>query len=97
MNTDEQERRSAVHVFFGGSPGGVIVRLILVSLFVGLVMSWFGLSPMDLFSSLERMMRDAWANSGDVLRAVFTYVLTGAAVVVPIWLIIRLMRVGRGR
>ena len=42
-------------------------------------------------------MRDAWANSGAVLRTLLTYVLTGAAVVVPIWIVVRLLRIGRRR
>lgn len=97
MSIEEQRRRDPVRAFFGGSPGGVIVRLLIMSLLVGFLMTWLGLSPLDLFSSLERIMRDAWANSGAVLRTLLTYVLTGAAVVVPIWIVVRLLRIGRRR
>lgn len=97
MSNDERLRRDPVRAFFGGSPGGVIVRLLIMSLLVGFVMTWLGLSPADLFTSLEAALRDAWANSGAMLRTILTYVLTGAAVVIPIWLILRLLRVGRGR
>jgi hypothetical protein len=33
----------------------------------------------------------------DAVRWLWRYLLLGAAVVVPIWLVVRLLRVGRGR
>jgi hypothetical protein len=90
-------RRDPLVTFFGGSPGGVIVRLIVLSLFVGFVMTWLGLSPNDLLRSAERLFRDAWFNSADMFRSILAYTLTGAAVVIPIWLLMRVFSVGRRR
>lgn len=90
-------RRDPLVTFFGGSPGGVIVRLIVLSLFVGFVMTWLGLSPNDLLRSAERLFRDARFNSADMFRSILAYTLTGAAVVIPIWLLMRVFSVGRRR
>src|SRR5690606_36398131 len=94
LSNDEQRRRDPVRAFFGGSPGGVIVRLFIMSLLVGFVMTWLGLSPLDLFTSLEAALRDAWANSAATLRPILTYVLPGAAGVIPICPIPPLLPVG---
>ena len=41
---------------FGGSPLGVLGRLILVSILVGVVLSALGLDPFDIFRSVERLI-----------------------------------------
>ncbi len=38
---------------FGGSPLAVLVRLLLVSILVGVVLSAFGLDPFDIVRSIE--------------------------------------------
>ena len=47
----------------GGSPMGVLVRLILVSILVGVILSALGLDPFDIIHSIERQ------RYYDVLRA----------------------------
>ena len=51
---------SAMARFFGGSPLTVAVRLVVVSLFVGLVMTWLQIDPMDLFFDLQRGFVRLW-------------------------------------
>lgn len=82
---------------FGGSPLGVLVRLILVSILVGVVLSALGLDPFDIWNSFERLFLSVWNMGFDAFRSVYRYFLLGAVIVVPIWLIIRLVNAPRGR
>jgi hypothetical protein len=83
--------------FFGGSPLAVIGRLILVSILVGVVLSALGLDPFDIVRSLERLARSLWDMGFDAIRWAWRYLLLGAVIVIPIWLILRLINAPRGR
>lgn len=86
--------RTALNRFMGGSPVSVAVKLVLISLMVGFVMSVFGFNAGDLIRGAVHMVRDALKDGAGVLRQMGGYVLTGAAIVVPIWLLLRLTRKG---
>jgi hypothetical protein len=63
--------------FFGDSVSGTIIRLVLLSIVVGIV-----------FSALIRRIADLGFGT---IEWAFTYFLLGAVVVIPIWLIVRLV------
>ncbi len=81
----------------GGSPLGVIGRLIMVSVLVGVILSALGLDPWNIVQSVERLIRDLWNMGFDAIRWVWRYFLLGAVLVIPIWLITRLINAPRGR
>jgi len=89
------ERRSPMERLLGGRPGAVIVKLLLISLFVGFVMSVFGFNAADLVRGGIEMIRETLRDGAGVFRQMGTYIVTGAAVVIPIWLLLRLTRGGR--
>ncbi len=77
---------------FGGSPLGVAFRLIVLSIIVGVILSALGWSPLDLLDAIANLA-DWIANiSADAVRDLFHYFLLGAAVVIPIWLLVRLIK-----
>ncbi|MFA6266698.1 MAG: DUF6460 domain-containing protein [Pseudolabrys sp.] len=82
---------------FGGSPLAVIVRLILVSILVGVILSALGLNPFDIWQSLQRLVHSIWNMGFDAIRWVWGYFLLGAVIVVPIWLIMRAVNAPRGK
>ena len=82
---------------FGGSPLGVLVRLILASILVGVILSALGLDPFDVVRSVERLIRSIWNMGFDAFRWLWRYFLLGAVIVIPIWLIMRLINGARGR
>ena len=84
--------RSLLERLMGGRPGGVIIKLILLSLLVGFVMSVFGFNAGDLVRGVIEAVRETLRDSGGLIRQLGGYVLAGAAVVVPIWLVLRLTR-----
>jgi hypothetical protein len=83
--------------FFGGSPLAVLGRLVLVSILVGVVLSALGLDPFDIVRSLERLAQSIWNMGFDAFRWIWRYLLLGAVIVVPIWLILRLINAPRGK
>ena len=85
----------AVNRFFGGSPLSVLVRLVLLSILVGVILSAIGLDPFDIWRSLERLVRSIWNMGWDAIDWAFRYFLLGAVIVIPIWLLVRLAKRGR--
>ena len=92
QSPSEAQAPSAAERFFGGSPGGVIVRLLLLSLVVGFLMSVFGFDVRDVVHGAINLFREALRDGFGIFRNLGFYILTGAALVVPIWLLIRLTK-----
>ena len=82
---------------FGGSPLAVIARLILVCILVGVILSVLGLDPFDIIHSVERLVRTIWNMGFDAVRWLWRYFLLGAVIVIPIWLIMRVVNAPRGK
>jgi hypothetical protein len=78
--------------FFGGPPLSVVVRLILLSILVGVVLHASGLDPWNILDSIRRFVISIWNMGFDAVRWVWRYFLLGAVIVLPIWLIVRLVR-----
>jgi Family of unknown function (DUF6460) len=87
----------AVTRFFGGPPLSVIFRLALLSILIGVILEVLGLDPWNIIDSLRTLILRVWDMGFDVIRWLWRYLLLGAAIVVPIWLIMRLMRSAAGR
>ncbi|MEX2034298.1 MAG: DUF6460 domain-containing protein [Xanthobacteraceae bacterium] len=83
--------------FLGGSPLAVLGKLVLLSVLIGVVLSALGLDPWNIVQSVERLIRHIWNMGFDAVRWLWRYFLLGAVLVIPIWLIMRLMRAPRGR
>ena len=83
--------------FLGGSPLSVLARLVLLSILVGVILSAIGLDPWNILHSIETLIRHVWDMGFDAVRWLWRYFLLGAALVVPIWLVVRLARGARGR
>ena len=88
---------NAVSRFLGGSPAMVLVRLVLLSILVGVVLSVFGLDPWNIVQSLRFLVETIWNMGWDAVRWVWSYFLLGAVIVVPIWLIMRFVQAPKGR
>ena len=84
-----------VNRFFGGPPLSVLVRLILLSILVGVILSAIGLDPFDVWRSIQRLVQTVWNMGWDAVDWAWRYFLLGAVIVVPIWIVVRLARRGR--
>ena len=74
----------------------VIFRLVLLSILIGVILQVLGLDPWNIIESLRRLVVRVWDMGFDAVRWLGRYLLLGAVVVVPIWVIVRLMRVAKG-
>jgi hypothetical protein len=83
--------------FFGGPPVWVLVRLILLSILVGVILAALGLDPWNIILSVERLFRAIWEMGFDAVFWLWRYFLLGAVLVIPIWLIARLIKTPGGR
>jgi hypothetical protein len=71
---------------------GTVLKLALLSLIAGLVMAQFGLKPGEVFVNAGAIARDVADRAVDGLRWAWGYLLAGAVVVVPVWLVVHLWR-----
>lgn len=81
---------------FGGNPWAVLIRLALLSIVVGIVLSALDITPANLVHRLQFLIRRVYDLGFGAFEWLFRYLVLGAIVVVPIWLIARLLG-GRGR
>jgi hypothetical protein len=93
MPTERPMANDYLNRFFGGPPLSVIFRLILLSILIGVILEVIGLDPWNIIESLKRLVLHIWDMGFDAVRWLWRYLLLGAAVVVPIWLVVRIMRV----
>jgi hypothetical protein len=83
--------------FIGGSLAGVIIRLVILSIIVGVVMAALGLQPFDVFNGIRRLAERIYNMGYEAFEKGLSYFLTGALLVVPIWFIARLFKLGRSK
>jgi hypothetical protein len=92
-----QMANDVVSRFLGGPPLAVLARLVLLSVVVGVILSAVGLDPWNILRSIENLIRNVWDMGFDAVRWLWRYFLLGAALVVPIWLLVRLTRGAAGK
>jgi hypothetical protein len=97
MSPETPTTNNYVARFFGGPPLSVIFRLVLLSILIGVILEVLGLDPWNVIDSLRSLILRIWDMGFDVVRWLWRYLLLGAALVVPIWLVMRLMGIARGR
>jgi hypothetical protein len=100
MHNDTRELPAApdgVSRFLGGSPLAVVFRLILLSVLVGVVLAAIGFDPYNILRSIQLLFQRLWDLGFDAVNWLWRYVLLGAVIVIPVWLISRLYGAPRGR
>ena len=69
-----------------------IVKLAILSVIVGFLMAMFHIRPGQLFASLGDATGDVFRWSVEAIGWAWSYMLIGAGVVVPFWLVVMLVR-----
>ncbi len=75
----------------------VVLKLLVASLAVGFVLAYFDINPWTYLGPLGDLSKSAIDLGGQLFRWAWTYVVLGAAVVVPILLIYVLLTYLRRR
>jgi hypothetical protein len=81
--------------FLGGSPLSILVKLIFLSLLVGAFLAFLDVTPFELGNRILHMLRSLFGLSFDAIRDIGRWILYGAIIVVPIWLVVRLFKAAR--
>ena len=81
--------------FFGDSVAGTLIRLMLLSVVVGIVFSVLGITPFNLIDRIEHVVRNVMNMGFDAFNWAFRYFLLGAVIVFPIWFVVRLISARR--
>lgn len=77
--------------FLGDTPLRVAIKLIVVSLLVGFAMHTFGVYPTDILFWAQDFIDDLWRTGFRALGRVGDYLLIGAVVVIPVFILIRIL------
>lgn len=78
--------------FLGDSPLRVAFRLLVLSFVVGLVLATLDIHPVELWSWAERLVLRIYHMGFEALERAGRYLLLGALIVVPLYLIVRLVK-----
>lgn len=84
-----------VNRFLGDSIGRTIIKLIVVCLIVGFVLAFFGFTPDNIVDTIRYYFLDLWYNGFQALGRVGDYILLGAIIVVPVFIVLRLLSIRR--
>src|ERR1700691_1421424 len=96
QSLESRKSTDFVHRLFGGPPLGVIGRLVLLSILVGVILAAIGLDQWNIVDSVRRLIVHIWNMGFDAVRWLWQYFLLGAVIVLPIWFLVRLVRAPRG-
>ena len=82
---------NAVIRFLGDTPLRVVVKLAVFSLIVGVVMSAVGWTPRSIYEGIIRFFNRLWNLGFEAIYNSFEYLFLGAAIVIPAFLLIRML------
>jgi hypothetical protein len=74
-----------------------VIKLLLASLAVGAAMAFFGVTPQDVLHRALALGRDAFDHAQSLFGNALSYILLGAVVVIPVWIVLYLLRALKGR
>ena len=83
--------------FLGDTPLRVFIRLLVLSFIVGLVLSALSIRPIDIYWWVERTIRHIYNMGFAFFADSFNYLVAGALIVVPLFLLSRLFKIGGRR
>lgn len=80
-----------VNKMLGDTVARTVVKLLVVSLLVGFLMAIFGLTPWNIIYSARDFVVDLCRSGFHALGAIGDYLILGATIVIPVFIILRLL------
>ena len=80
-----------VNRFLGDTPLRIVVKLLILSVALGFVMSVLGLYPDDILRAVRDFIVNLWETGFEALGRVGDYLLLGAVIVIPVFILIRIL------
>ncbi|MEM9331865.1 MAG: DUF6460 domain-containing protein [Pseudomonadota bacterium] len=81
--------------FLGDSLFRTIVKLAVISFVVGIILNAIGTTPWEVWESIKNFFVSLYNLGFDALWSIGRYLVWGAVIVVPIFIIMRLLKIGR--
>ncbi|MBT8472208.1 MAG: hypothetical protein HKN14_03460 [Marinicaulis sp.] len=95
-DADRNIEKNTVERVVGSSPRRTVIQLIIASIIVGAIFSVLDLGALEfwrgIFDTLTSLIRSIGDSFGEIAVNLITYLIIGAAIVIPVWLIMRLIR-----
>jgi hypothetical protein len=86
----------AVNRFLGDTVGRTIVKLVVISILVGMVMNVFNIFPLDIVYAFRDFIVNLWEKGWAALGRFGDWLVLGAMVVIPVFILLRLLNYRRG-
>ncbi len=80
------------HSFLGGTLKHVIIKLLILSLLVGIAMNLLGWTPRNLVYKAIKFFKLLWETGFTTFANLFYMTAMGAIIVVPTFLLLRIFR-----
>lgn len=77
--------------FLGDTPVRVILKLLVLSLVAGVIMSALHWTPYDVFYAFRDFVLHIWNMGFKAIHRFADYIVLGAVVIVPLFLILRIL------
>lgn len=81
--------------FLGDTTGRTIIKLLVISILVGMVMSVFNIAPFDILYGVRDFFVRLWESGWAALGRFGDWLILGASVVIPVFIILRLLNYRR--
>ncbi|MEZ5871637.1 MAG: DUF6460 domain-containing protein [Nitratireductor sp.] len=81
--------------FLGDTPGRTIVKLAVISLIVGIIMSALNFTPIEVWYAARDFAYWLYDLGYEAFGRIGIYFVYGAMVVVPVFIVMRLLKFGR--
>ncbi|WP_299865862.1 DUF6460 domain-containing protein [uncultured Hoeflea sp.] len=81
--------------FLGDTPGRTVLKLLVASFVVGVVMAAFNWYPQDVLYWIRDFLINLWETGFAALGRFGSYLVLGAAIVIPAFIVIRLLSLRR--
>ncbi|MFZ2099282.1 MAG: DUF6460 domain-containing protein [Oricola sp.] len=85
-----------VNRLLGDTVGRTIVKLIVVSILVGMVMNVFNIYPLDLVYAFRDFVVNLWEKGWAALGRFGDWLILGGMVVIPVFILLRILNYRRG-
>lgn len=82
--------------FLGDTVGRTIIKLLVISVLVGMVMSVFNIAPFDVLYGIRDFFVRLWESGFAALGRFGDWVILGASIVIPAFIILRVLNYRRG-
>jgi Domain of unknown function (DUF6460) len=91
-DVQQQAEKHMFNQFIGGRPSAVIIRLVVVSILLGIMLSFFDIDPFNFWNSLRNLFLRIYDMGFGAFEWLVRYLALGAVIVVPLWIIGRLWK-----